>query len=135
MAGPGYAWVAPAVKDLRASWRPAAVAADDGGPAREVTDELNLADVPVHTLTMRDFSTACGRLLSRIQSDDMSHDGSDLLASSIAGLVARPSSDGIVFSRRHSTGDTSGAIALTVGAHVLERVHGDQRPLVEFGAA
>lgn len=135
MAGAGYGWVAAAVQDLRASWRPKAVAADDGGHAREVTDELGLANVPVRVLTGREFSTACGRLLGRVKDDDLSHDGSEVLAKSVAGLVARPSSDGLVFSRRHSTGDTSAAIALTVGAYVLERVHGDQMPLIEFGAA
>ena len=134
MAGPGYGWVAPAVQDLRDSWRPRAIAADDGGAAREVTDALVLAGVPVRTLTLREFSTASGRLLARVAEDDLSHDGSRLLADSVAGLVARPSSDGLVLSRRHSTGDTSAAIALTVGAHVLERVHGDQSPLVEFGS-
>lgn len=135
LAGPGSSWVAPAVQDLRTSWRPRAVAADDGGPTREVTDELVLAGVPVRTLSGREFSTASGRLLSRVKDDDLSHDGSEHLARSVAGLVARPSADGVVLSRRHSAGDTSAGIALAVGAYVLERVHGDQSPLVEFGAA
>lgn len=135
LAGPGYAWVAPAVKDLRDAWRPRAVAADDGGAAREVTDELTLAHVPVRTLNAREFTTAWGRFLQRVHADDLAHDGGKHLADSVAGLVERPSADGTVVSRRHSSGDSSAGVALVVGAHVLERVHADQAPLVEFGGA
>lgn len=136
MAGPGYAWVAPAVQDLRESWRPRAIGADDGGAAREVTDALEVAGVEVATLGMRDLATASGRFLQRVQADDLTHDGSDLLANSVAGLVMRPSSDGLVVSRRHSTGDTSAAVSLIVGGHLLERAGtGDTTPMIYVGGA
>lgn len=136
MAGPGTAWLAPAVRDLRDSWRPKAIAADDGGPTRQVTKALVTDGVEVRTLTMKDLATATGSLLSRVREDDMSHDGSELLAEHVKGLEVRASSDGIVASRRHSRGDVSGAVALLVGAHVLEDVANQREDTtVRFGAA
>lgn len=126
MAGPGYSWVAPAVDDLATSWSPAAVAADDGGHAREVTEALEGMGCPVRRLTLREFSTATGSMLRRIREDDYSHDGTQLLVDAFSGLATRPSSDGEVFSRRQSTGNVAAAVAATVGAQVLEGQPQDQ---------
>lgn len=126
LAGPGYGWLADAVEDLADSWRPAAVAADDGGHAREVTTELEGRGVPVQTLLAREFATATGSMLRRFVDGDYSHDGSKLLTDGFTGLASRPSSDGERFSRRHSVGDVSSGIAATVGAYVLDGLPNDQ---------
>lgn len=134
LAAPGYSWLAPAVEDLWDRWRPRAVVADDGGHAREVTAELTAAGVPVEVLTGREFATASGRGLARVQDDDMTHDGTGLMVDALCGLVTRPSSDGEVVSRRHSHGDVSAAVAFIVAAFHLEGLAEDDAPVFRFAA-
>lgn len=120
MAGPGTSWVAGAIAELRDEWKPAAIAADDGGPTRDVTDQLERAGVPVEKLPARDFATATSAILTRIDEHLVSHAGDQLLLDAVSGLVLRDSADGVVISRRHSVGDVSAAVAWTVGAWILD---------------
>lgn len=132
----GVAWLVPAIEDLVSRRAPLALAADDGGPTRQATDALlrsNVlrdAGVTVKALAPREFAMACGSFLSSIDTRAFRHDGSDVLADAAAGLVTRPMSDGVAFSRRHSLGDTSAAIAATVGLWVVDHLPEDDGGIV-----
>lgn len=117
-AGPGLRWVAPAVRDLRRTWRPLTVAAAGNGPVLEVTEQLDNIDV----LSEREYATATGGFLTAIDDRLLEHDRDPVLAASVGGLVTRPAvSDGVAFSRRHCIGDSAPGIAAAIAAHVARR--------------
>jgi hypothetical protein len=120
MAEAGSSWIAPAIKDLRAARAPLAIAADDGGPTREITDQLLRDGVPVKALSAREFSMACGSTLTSIRSGELAHDGSDLMMGAAAGLRLRGMSDGIAFSRTQSVGNIAPFVAGAVGSWVYD---------------
>lgn len=141
LADTGTSWVAPALEELCRNVAPAAVGADDGGPARQVTDALHrsgvLRDLGIRheVLGAREFCMATGSYLSAIDDGTIRHDASELLADSIAGVVTRPMADGVAFSRRHSAGDSSPAIASTVGAWLVDHLGPDQgAPVIRFAS-
>lgn len=128
LAGPGYSWVAQSVADLAADLGARLTGADDGGAAREVTDALTRNGHSVQVLNARDYATACGALLGRIEHGTFGHDGAALFASAAAGVVVRPMGDGVAFSRRHSAGDISPMVGAAVGGWLLDRVPAPQGP-------
>lgn len=112
---PGDSWLIPFVKRLAIEWKPAAVAADDGGETRRVTDELRRQGVEVYTTGAADFATSCAALLSYARTSQLKHDGSRSLARAVAVAVLQPMGDGVRFSRKHSAGHIGGLIAGAVG--------------------
>lgn len=122
MARPGVGWVADTIVELRDTWRPAAIAADDGGPTRAVTDELRRRGVEVQTLNGVELGTATAMVLRMIADATMTHDGSDVLQLAATGVAVRTTNDGTVVSRRHSTGDVSGFVALLAGCWTLDHL-------------
>ncbi len=141
LADAGTAWVVPALQELCRKAAPAAVAADDGGACRQITDALHRAGdlvalgIPHMVLGPRDFAMATGAFLSHIDDGTIRHDASDLLATSTAGVVTRPMSDGVAFSRRHSAGDSSPVIAATVGAWAVDHLApSDGVPIIHFAS-
>lgn len=115
---PGSSWLVPALVDAKGRAR--AIAADDGGPAREVTDALRRAGVEVTTLNGTEAATSTGAVLRAIRESDVEHDGSEAYAMAAAGVSTRPMGDGVVISRRLSTGDVSPMVALIAGAWVVD---------------
>lgn len=114
---PGSAWLADAVADLDDS-RPAQLVAINSGPVLDITADLIGRGRHVTTLTDRDYAAASGAFLDRIDDGGLVHDGSDTLADSVVGLVTRSAAvDGVAFSRRHSVGRSSAAIAAVAGLH------------------
>jgi len=77
--GPGVRWLVEQLVAIRAMpnrpHRP--FVADDGGPARQVTDELRRVNVPVETLSARDYATACSTFLRLVRDRALTPDGSD----------------------------------------------------------
>ena len=130
-AAPGLTWVADTIDRLRP--RPDAIVAVDHGPVLEVTDQLRRLGHDVTTLNEREYATACGHFLTLIDTAGLVHDGDDHLARSVCGLVTRAGVvDGVAFSRRHSVGDSSPAIALVGGLwHSGRADHGV--PLIYWG--
>lgn len=121
-AGPGMAWVAPAVADLRAAGHRTFAYAPDG-PAREVADELERSRVTgldLRTVTGAEYADAWGQLLEGIARRSFRHDGSDTLAIAAANVATRPMVDRAAPSRRNSAGDVSPIVALMVAMHVLD---------------
>lgn len=117
-AAPGTAWLIPYLLELDGLWQPAVLGADDGGPARRVTDELRrtLGDDRVTTTGGREFGTACQALLTYARDDrTLRHDGSETLARGMQGLELRRTGDVVTFSRAASAGSVAGLIASAVG--------------------
>jgi len=135
LAGPGTGWVAEAVAELDTEWRPTAVAAIDNGPVLDVTEQIRALGVHVDVLKEREFATASGAFLSRIDAGTLRHDGSEVLERSVTGLVTRAAvSDGVAFSRRHSSGDSSAAVAAVAGIWIVARDGTESAPVVRFAS-
>lgn len=120
MQAPGASWLPGAVCELieRGSWR--AVAALGKPPTRAATDAIKRAGHDVVELSPAEFADATDAMLTDIESQRMTHDGSAQLANAFAGVATKPSGDGgRVFSQALSVGDSSPAIAATVGGWVL----------------
>lgn len=134
----GVSWVAPLVADYCQRWRNVkVVAADDTGPAREVTAQLRRLTLPrglePRVLTTRELTVAWGELLELVRVQGLGHDGSGHLADAAAAVVVRPLLDSEAPSRRYSPGDIAPLVACMVGLWATQqRPHVDQSPLVQF---
>jgi hypothetical protein len=138
-SGPGVEWLAPALVDLRADWRPRAVAAVGNGPVLEVTADLRARGEEVRELTEREWSTATGRFLTAIDEAAFAHHGTpqgdDLLTRSVTGLVTRAGAvDGVAVSKRHSVGDSSAGCAAVAGVWLTEQAAHEGKPKVRVPA-
>jgi hypothetical protein len=135
-AAAGVAWLADAVEGAIGLLRPRQVSAAENGPVLEVTATLRSRGVDVTPISEREFATASGGFLTRIDEATIMHDGTgdgaDVLSRSVTGLVTRAGAvDGIAFSRRHSVGDSSAGIAAALGAHAAGHVP-ETKPFVVF---
>lgn len=92
------------------------VAADDGGPARGVTKELQRLGYRVETLTGRDLTTAWANFKGAVEDRALQHDGSPALRAALEVAVERTAGDMLAPSRRHSLGPIDPAMAATVAA-------------------
>jgi phage terminase large subunit-like protein len=110
-SAPGVAWLADAVVQLCGRWKLRTAHADDGGPTRDVTDELRRRGFEVTTTTSTQYATACGAWLRRCRDGRLRWDGSDLLRDAMAAAKTRPLGDAIAFSRRHSSGPIDALVA------------------------
>ena len=153
---PGTRWMAPLLRWLATEWKPAVIAADDGGPTRRITAELQLGYEPskfadtrpgatptrrptappleIFTTGPRDYATACDQLLTWARDDKvLKHDGSHALRSAVANVEVRPMGEGIRFSRQHSAGPIPSLIAGAVGLWAYD--HQEKqigKPTIEF---
>lgn len=118
-SAPGSVWMVDFLVDLARTWRPAAIGAEEAGPARRITDKLRLAlgDDAVTTIGGRDYATACMGWVDSIETNAFKHDGSRAIADGIQHLVLRKSAttDLEVFSRTASTGSIAGPEASALG--------------------
>lgn len=135
----GVAWVAPWVwQFVRDRRNVKAVAADDTGPAREVTAQLRRLVLPrgldVRVLTTRELTVAWGELLELIRTRSFHHCGNGHLADAAAAVVPRPLLDSEAPSRRFSPGDIAPLIACMVGLWTTQnRPRPAGVPVIHFG--
>ena len=130
-AAPGTAWLADAVEALDLTGRAAGVHAADHGPVLDITADLARRGVHVDLLPRRQCAAATGWALSAITDHALTVDAVDALATSATGLVTRSAgADGVAFSRRHSVGDSSLAIAVLLAAHTARAHDDDQAPFI-----
>lgn len=130
--GPGTAWVADAVDACAILMRPERIAAVGNGPGLDVTAQVRALGYDVDELSERDYAAATTGLLTAVDTAQLVHDGDPILGTAIAGLVTRSSVvDGVAFSRRHSVGASSPAIALAAGLH-RHRHASTAAPLIRF---
>lgn len=133
-SAPGTVWVHDFVANLFHSWGPKALAADDGGPTRRLTDELRrtLGQAPyggdwITTTGSRDFPIACEALLTYAREGTLKHDGSRTFARAIQSLTLRRVGDVSRFSRSGSGGPVAGLVAAAVALWVFDH----QEPAME----
>lgn len=134
---PGVTWLDDLLVTIDTTHRPLALAADDGGETRAVTDRVN-ARLPEHrqvyTTGMRDFGTACvGWLTAARDQKTFRHDGSAAIAQAVMHAVLYPSGDSWRFSRRHSTGPIAALNAVVVGLWAYDHLdHQTGKPELRF---
>lgn len=113
---PGTDWPAARLADLVRRHKPAAVVADNQGPALTVVDQARR----VHSLKITqpavpDYAAACQTLLDRIGRREIAHRGGKALDAAVSGAVKRPIGDGgWGWARRSATVDVSPLIAATL---------------------
>lgn len=124
----GSTWLADAVSHYANAWHPRAITAVGTGPVLDTTAQLQRRGVDVTELGGRAFATACTAFLTMIENRLGTHGRdadphattADRLERAVTGLVPGSSGgDGLVFSRRHSVGDSSPAFAAVAALHVL----------------
>lgn len=124
-AAAGDTWLAPMLDALRADLKPRAIGADDGGPTRDITDQLksafDWADRELNILGPRDFATACDALKARILTRSISLDAEPYMTQSFDNVVTRPMGQGYAWDRVKSRGPICELIAGTVALRLLER--------------
>lgn len=127
-SAPGTIWLPQYLRKLHKKWNPKAVAADDGGPVRRITDMLknppenyNYEPIEVVELGMRDFGTACGSWLTAARDDKtLKQDGSQVFANAVAHSVLRSTNGVERIDRDKSTGPVCEVIASAVGLFVYD---------------
>lgn len=117
---PGITWLAPFVEAFAAKHSPAVVAADDGGPARMVTDQLRRAGVRVETLPGRDFGTAWTEF--KTAAPTVVHDGTPELRAALAAVVERKVGEQLGPARHASPRPIDPAIAAMVATWHAARI-------------
>lgn len=127
-SAPGTIWLPQYLRKLHKKWNPAALAADDGGPVRRITDMLknppenyDYEPIEVVELGMRDFGTACGSWLTAARDDKtLKQDGSQVFANAVAHSVLRSTNGVERIDRDKSTGPVCEVIASAVGLFVYD---------------
>lgn len=130
-AGPGPQWLVRWVLDNRDDIAYRVLAADDGGPARQVTDELRRLGVEVQTLGARDYGTACSSFMRLIAEGRVRHDGTPAARDAITVAATKFLADQTAFDRRKSGGPIDDLIAPAIAVRALEHgAHPMPRPEV-----
>lgn len=111
----GVAWLAGEVIALADKFGYRTVHADDGGPARDVTETIRRQRPDlVQTTSGGQFATACGAWLRRARDGRLVWDKSDDIRQAQAALVTRPMGDAVAFSRSRSAGPIDALVAAAV---------------------
>lgn len=120
----GSGWLATAVRDLHEAAPDATIAANGAGPARNVTDELVRAGVPVKELTAGEYATACEGFRAAFDDDLSRHDRSPALTAALRAAKTRPMGDGgWAWSHKHSTGPIDPVEAATIAGWLADRAN------------
>ncbi|WP_146070239.1 terminase large subunit [Arthrobacter sp. GMC3] len=121
-SAPGSIWLVEYVRRINRTWKPRAVAADDGGPTRRITDLLvnppneNIPKIEVFTTGMRDFGTACEAWLTSARDDKVfKPDNTTSFSNAVAHVVTKVTTGTERIDRDKSTGPVCEVIASAVG--------------------
>lgn len=120
---PGTAWVAPYVRACLEHLPVLALAADDGGPTRRITENLRNGSAPTYsdglevtTLTLPQFGSACmGWLEAARDAGNLGHDGSPALTAAVNAAALRTINGVSRFSRDEATEPIAALIGSAVG--------------------
>lgn len=134
----GVSWVAPWIAAfIRDRANVKTLAADDTGPAREVTAQLRrltlARGLEPRILTTRELTVAWGELLELVKVQGFTHCGNGHLSDAATAVVPRPLLDSEAPSRRYSPGDIAPLMACLVGLWATQnRPTAPQVPVVHF---
>lgn len=118
-------WLPEYVANLHADGQPT-IGADDGGPARAVTDRLRRAQIPIQTLDGKSMTTSWGAIKAALTHGELVHDGSPAMRAALEVAVERTIGDVVAISRRKSLGPVDPPIAATVAGWLADRQIPDQ---------
>lgn len=125
-SGPGANWLASVLADPTTDLAKAVKAsrftltADDGGPVRQVTDELRKRNVDVDTLAARDYATACATFLRLVREGEIVHDGSDEIRAAWAVAAVKVLAGQIALNPAKSAGPIDHLRAAVVAVRALD---------------
>lgn len=114
----GIGWLAPFLDEFMRDTG-TFMAADDGGPARMITDQLRRAGHQIETLNGRDYGTAWAAF--KTAAPATVHDGNPDLRDALAVTVEKKIADQFGPSRHHSLGSIAPTIAAMVAAWYADR--------------
>lgn len=112
---PEIDWLVPHIKVLYANGL-TGIAADDGGPARMITEQLSRDGIEVTTTNGRDTATAWDEFKSLVEVERIRHDGSPALREGFEVAVERYRGESVFLSRRHSLGPIDAPLAAVTAA-------------------
>lgn len=117
---PGVTWLVDYVADL--ATRAPTIGADDGGPARVVTDELRRRGVDVTALSLRDYATAWTAFKADVEDQRIGHDASPALRAALETAAERRAGEQQVISRRDSLAPVDPLVAAMGAAELARRL-------------
>lgn len=132
---PGVEWMPATILQLRDELRPQAIAADDAGVTRAVTEAIRREDewIELTTLAPRDAALAWDTLRDRIRAGTISVADSPGWREACANAVQRTLGQGWAVDRMKSRGQVADLIAAMVALRVHEQHQQTAvAPLVEF---
>lgn len=125
-SGPGARWLIPALTDpdttlgQAVARSPLPITADDGGPVRQVTDELRRTGATVDTLTARDYATACATFLRLARDGEIGHDGTEELRAAVGCAAVKVLAGQVALNPQRSTGPIDHLRAAVVALRALD---------------
>ncbi|MDY3666271.1 terminase large subunit domain-containing protein [Schaalia hyovaginalis] len=128
LSQPGTWWLLDTLADLYA--RGSRLAADDGGPARSITEQARLNSLEVLTLGARDFAAATGDLIEALTTGTVDHNGDPALLDAVNGAALRRLGEADAWSRRDSQGPIWELIAATVALRAHTYIATQAAPLI-----
>ncbi|KZE91187.1 phage terminase large subunit family protein [Microbacterium sp. TNHR37B] len=121
-AAPGTQWMVDLLVELH-GYGPAAFGADNGGPTRRITSELQLrlGDDAVTVLNGVERGIADDSWITAARDEKtLIHDGSKTLSLGASHMVLKRTNDTVRISRADSTGPVAGPIASAVGLYLID---------------
>lgn len=110
---PGTGWVVEAAKVMDAELG-VPLRIDPSAPAGSLIGELTEAGVEVVEVAPRSLAQACGAFLDGVTNETLAHLSQPWLDTALLSAAKRDLSDAEAWSRKHSTGDISGLVAVTL---------------------
>lgn len=113
---PGIAWIAAAVKKIKAEQRRMVPVVADSLVAASIVNELTRAYVDVTPIGASDHARACSAFVDLLATGVLSHRSQRVLDEAITGAARRPLGDAWLWSRSRSSIDISPLVAVTLAA-------------------
>jgi hypothetical protein len=123
---PAAAWLLERLADLRARYRPRAIAYDQAGPALDVGDAAERADLAPVGLKAREYAGACSALLEGLSTDPptVRYRAHPALDAAAASAARRTLGDAWAWGRRQSSASLSTLTAATVALWAYDHTAG-----------
>lgn len=119
--GPGVAWLVDLLVDTYARDRPRyPLTADDGGPVRQVNDELRRRGVPIETLSARDYATASATFLRLARDRQLAHDGNAGIRAALSVATVKLLAGQLALDPVKSAGPIDELRAATIAVRALD---------------
>lgn len=112
-------WLVAEVKRIQDKFD-CAVVIDEKGPASDLLEDFDKADVAVETVNINEYADACSKFFDKVRAGRILHPSSPELNAAVAGSEWRYVNDRRVWGRRASVSDVSMLEAATLAAYGAE---------------